>query len=337
MSLVSLKDIAKECGVSVATVSKALNNHSDISEETKERVIKKASDMGYMPNSAARMLKMRKSNTIGVIFVDEAHTGLKHHYFNHVLESLRNVAEAAGYDIMFISRQLKDPYYEHCVSRGVDGVAIVCVNYEDPEILRLINSTLPVVTIDHVFNSCTTILSDNADGICELTKYAISKGHRKIAYIHGYASSVTQERLATFYKTLYSYGIEVPDAYVREADYLDTNGSYEATKRLLELSERPTCILYPDDFAALGGIKAIHEAGLSIPEDISIIGYDGTAMAEVLTPKLTTWQQNTQKLGEEAARRLITAIEQPKTAMVERIVVRGKLIEGSSVKDIQKV
>ena len=129
----------------------------------------------------------------------------------------------------------------------------------------------------------------------------------------------------------------MPDEYIREADYLDTKGSYEQTKQLLELKDRPTCILYPDDFAALGGMEAIHEAGLSIPEDISIIGYDGTAMAEVLTPKLTTWQQNTQKLGEEAARRLITAIEQPKTAMVERIVVRGKLFEGSSVKDIRIV
>ena len=148
-----MKDIAKQCNVSVASVSKALNGYSDISEETRQLILKTASEMGYLPNSSARALKTRRSYNLGVLFVDEAMSGLTHDYFNHVLESFKRTAESRGYDITFTSGNLSGQhlsYYEHCRYRGVDGVVIACINFFTEEVQRLVQSEIPVVTIDHV-------------------------------------------------------------------------------------------------------------------------------------------------------------------------------------------
>ncbi|MDD7728746.1 MAG: LacI family DNA-binding transcriptional regulator, partial [Clostridia bacterium] len=129
--MVSMKEIAKRCGVSVATVSKALNGYSDIGEETKKFITKTASEMGYLPNSSARALKTKRSFNLGVLFVDEAMSGLTHDYFNHVLESFKITAEKKGYDITFVSGNVSGQrmsYYEHCRYRGVDGVVMACVD-----------------------------------------------------------------------------------------------------------------------------------------------------------------------------------------------------------------
>ena len=161
--MVSMKDIAKQCNVSVASVSKALNGYSDISEETRQLILKTASEMGYLPNSSARALKTRRSYNLGVLFVDEAMSGLTHDYFNHVLESFKRTAESRGYDITFTSGNLSGQhlsYYEHCRYRGVDGVVIACINFFTEEVQRLVQSEIPVVTIDHVFDGRIAVVSN---------------------------------------------------------------------------------------------------------------------------------------------------------------------------------
>ena len=135
--MVSLKDISVACGVSVATVSKALNNHHDIGEETKERIKRTAKEMGYFPNSAAKMLKTNRSNNIGVLFVDDDKSGLTHDYFAYVLDSFKRKAEERGFDITFINcnktRVNRMSYVEHAKYRGFDGVVIACIDFLDPE------------------------------------------------------------------------------------------------------------------------------------------------------------------------------------------------------------
>lgn len=333
--MVSLKDIAAACGVSVATVSKALNNQKDIGKETKERVCRTAREMGYLPNSAAKALKTNRTNNLGVLFVDEAESGLTHDYFSHVLDSFKRTAEQEGYDITFINccktRKNKMSYLEQVKYRGFDGVVIACIDFSSPEVVELINSDIPVVTIDYVFNNKIAVVSDNVAGMKELFTYAYQKGHRKIAYIHGADSSVTWSRLTSFYKTAKDFGVEIPDEYVKKAAYRDTKAAYEYTQELLVLSVPPTCILYSDDFAALGGIKAIKERGLNIPEDISVAGYDGIQVSRQLEPQLTTFCQNTEQLGSKAAKKLISLIESPKTTLIQQIIVEGNLFEGGSV------
>ena len=197
----------------------------------------------------------------------------------------------------------------------------------------LFRSDIPKVTIDYVHYNCTAVSSNNVKGIEDLFRYIYKKGHRKIAYIHGQENSyVTRERVASFYKVAEELGVEVPDSYVKTARYLETMEAAAATKELLNLEDPPTCIMYPDDTALIGGRNVIIEAGLRIPEDISVAGYDGTRVSQLLHPKITTICQDTAQIGEEAARRLIQTIERPKTTLVERVVIEGTLLPGQSVK-----
>ena len=336
--MVSLKDIASRCGVSVATVSKALNDQNDIGQETKERIRQAAKEMGYVPNAAAKSMKTNRTHNIGVLFVDEANSGLRHDFFANVLDSFKRNVEKAGYDITFISNDRSRPgrttYLEHARYRRFDGVVIACVRFDDPEVIELVHSNIPVVTIDHIYNDTTTIISDNVHGMETLVDYVVANGHRKIAFIHGVDSSVTKARVITFNRKMEEYGIRVPDEYIMETPYRDTHGAYERTLELLELEDRPTCIFYPDDYASYGGMRAISEKGLKVPDDVSIIGFDGIRVARHIRPRLTTYRQNTEELGAKAAESLISLIEHPKTTLVSQVVVKGILLEGDTLKKL---
>ena len=338
--MVSMKDLAAACNVSIATVSKALNDQRDVSEKTKEMVRKKAKEMGYFPNSAAKALKTNRSYNIGVLFVDEAQSGLTHDFFANVLDSFKRTIERKDYDLTLINCNKKRSdsmsYLERARYRGFDGVAIACIDFRDPEVIELVDSNIPVVTIDYIFNNRIAVISDNIKGMHDLVTYVYGKGHRKIAYIHGRDSSVTQARVSSFYTTCAQLGIEVPEEYIKEAKYRDTKGTYEKTLELLDLPDPPTCILYPDDFAGFGGINAIRERGLRIPEDISVAGYDGLRIGRHLEPRLTTIRQDTEKIGREAAENLIHLIEHPRATIIRPIVVEGELYEGETVGDISR-
>lgn len=331
---VTIRELAKRCGLSVSTVSKALNGYTDISDATKEAVAQAAKEMGYFPNAHARALKTKRSYNLGVLFVDDNQSGLTHAFFSFVLESFKKEAEKHGYDITFISHNMGESamtYLEHCHYREVDGVCIACINFLDQEVTQLVNSELPIVTIDHLFNNRMGIQSNNVDGIRQLVEYVYGKGHRKIAYIHGPKSAVTDTRLGSFYRTLAGYQVPVPENYVTECEYNDPASVYQATKQLLSLPEKPTCILISDDYAALGAYEAISDMGMKIPEDVSIAGYDGIPMMQLMSPRLTTIRQDTNRIGAEAASRLVSLIESPKTTIPEITVIPCTLLEGQTI------
>ena len=214
-------------------------------------------------------------------------------------------------------------------------MVIACVDFDDPQVLELVNSRLPVVTIDHVFNNRAAVVSDNVRGMEELVRYVYSKGHRRIAFIHGERTSVTENRLTGFYRACDELGLEIPEEYVREGVYHDPDRCAELTQELLKLEVPPTCILMPDDISSIGGGNAIRRMGLRIPEDVSVAGYDGIQIASVMSPALTTYRQDTQALGKTAAAKLIELIEKPRTALVDRILIPGRLVEGASVQAIE--
>ena len=335
--LVTIKDISKACGVSSSTVSKVLNGYSDISKETAERVLAAAIKMGYTPNVAARMLKTNRSNSLGVLFVDEMQSGLLHEYFSAMLNSFKDEAELRGYDITFINQNLGTyplSYLAHCRYRKCDGVIIACVDFNDPGVVELMRSEIPVVTVDYTFDQCSAVVSDNVLGMSELVAYIASQGHRDIAFIHGEPTSVTHNRLTSFYRTCGSLNIQVPNEYVRASRFHDPQSSARITEELLDLKHPPTCIIYPDDICILGGRAALESRGLSIPDDVSIAGYDGALLSEVMRPPLTTIRQDTDTLGKQAADILIEAIENPKTYLPRQVLVPGTLIPGGTVKKL---
>lgn len=334
--MVSLKEIARNCGVSVATVSKALNDKSDIAEETKNHIRKVAEEMGYMVNASARALKTNRTYNIGVVFNDDKSAGLAHEYFSTILNSFKVSAEADGYDITFINRVIAGKQYsylKHCEYRNFDGVAIICADYRDPEIVELVDSEIPAVTVDYEYGKCSSVISDNTKGVTELVQYAAGRGHRRIAFIHGEMTDVTSKRLMGFYSTCMQMGIEMNDDYIIESNYHDIEMCAEAMERLLKLEERPTCVICPDDYSAMGALKVINANGLKVPEDISVMGYDGINLA--LINGITTYQQDTEALGTTAFRKLSDRINDPE-APLEHLVVFGRLIEGTTVKDIGK-
>lgn len=336
--MVSMKDIAQRCGVSVATVSKALNGQPDIGEKTRARVRAVANELGYLTNATARALKTNRTYNLGVLFVDERQSGLTHEYFSAVLESFKVAAERHGYDITFINHNVTGQhtsYLRHCLSRGVDGVVIACVDFLDPQVMELVNSGIPVVTIDHVFNNRMAVVSDNVTGIDQLVRHVYAKGHRRIAFIHGESTAVTENRLTSFHRVCAELGLEIAPEYIRRSNYHDSESCRVITKELLALPQRPTCILFPDDISYLGGLNAILDAGLRVPQDISVTGYDGIRLSQVLTPRLTTYHQDTETLGKQAAELLIRLIEKPKTTLPKQVLVAGWLMEGQSVADIR--
>lgn len=314
-----------------------MNGSPDIGEDTAENIRAVAREMGYHPNANARALKTKRTNNLGVLFIDKTQSGLAHEYFSSILNSFKVEAERLGFDITFISRnigQTSMSYLEHCRYRHCDGVVIASVDFYDPEVVELVKSEIPIVTIDHVFDNRTAILSDNIQSVHDLVKYIYSRGHRKIAFIHGEKTSVTQKRLASFYKTCAELGITVPDEYVKQAIYHDPESSARATRELLALNDRPTCIMFPDDYSFIGGMNEIEKCGLTIPNDISVTGYDGIHLSQVLRPKLTTLFQDAVAIGREAAVQLVEAVVSPKTFIPKQIVIPGRVLEGGSVKKI---
>ena len=335
--MVTIKDIAAACKVSPATVSKALNGYGDVGEATREKILKAVDKMKYMPNAAARQLRTNNSYCIGVLFADETRTGLTHEYFSWILEAAKNEAERLGYDITFITQNIggKDTsFLEHARYRKCDGVLIASVDFHNPRVLELVESDIPVVSIDYVYNDNSSVMSDNMDGQYRLTKYLIEHGHRRIAFIHGEATSVTEKRLVGFHRACEEGGIEVLDEYLIEARYHDVKKSEQATEKLLNLKSPPTAILYPDDFSYMGAMRYFERMDISIPDDVSVAGYDGINLSQVVHPKLTTYQQNTVEIGTRSAKKLVDLIENPKTTISEQIMVNGKILEGHTVKSL---
>lgn len=336
--MISMKDIAKACDVSVATVSKALNDQADIGIETRNRIKACAKEMGYFPNSQARALRTNRSFNIGVLFADEGQSGLTHDFFSKVLDSFKREVEEQGYDITFINcskkRKERMTYVEHTRYRGFDGVVIACIDFQDRDVVEMLNSDVPIVTIDYSYNNRSSVISNNYKNMKALVEYIVKLGHTDIAYICGEDTAVTKNRLAAFYKVLENNAIVVSDENVLHGAYRNIKKTEELTLHLLGRKKLPSCIICSDDYSAMGAINAINAKGLKIPEDISVAGYDGISIVSQLKPRLTTILQDTEAIGKSAASKLISLIEKPKTTVEETIMVDGKLVEGESVKKL---
>ncbi len=335
---VTIKDVAAKCGLSISTVSKAFNNYADISAETREAVQRAAREIGYFPNAIARTLKTNRSYNLGVLFQEERGNGLTHTFFAAVLDAFKTESERHGYDITFINHNIARTgmtYLEHCRYRNVDGVCVVCADFYSPEVVALVASDIPVVTIDHSFSNRSCVLSQNVEGMKSLVEYAVAQGHRRIAYVHGEKASVTENRITGYYRGLAAAGIEPEADYLLESVYDSPEAGAQAVRRLMQLPVPPTCILLPDDHTALGALDAAREMGLRVPADLSIAGYDGSRLAQLTRPRLTTVAQDSKRMGAQAALYLIDRIENPRTAGSEVGLIPTRLCIGESIARIR--
>ena len=330
---VSIRDLAAACNLSVSAVSKALNNYPDISSETRALVMKTAQELGYFPNASARTLKTNRSENLGVVYNVTSLSGMTHPFFSSLLESFRTEAEKYGYDLTFINRNIYSgmTFLEHCRYRNVDGVIVVCEDFESKEVLDLLSSDIPAVSIDFSCPGASSVLSENENGMYTLTKHALSLGHKKIAYLHGEASIVHSLRFKGYLKALSEAGVEAKSEYIIPSAYDDPEKAAESFLKVMALEDRPTCILMSDDTAAITAIQRAKDMNLSVPGDISIGGYDGVRVNLMFSPILTTIKQDTVTIGKTAAQELIRLIENP-NSQTKEISVPTILIKGESIK-----
>ena len=328
--MVRLKDIADVCGVSVATVSRALNGLTNGSKDRTAFIRQTAQDMGYFPNVAAKTLKTCHSNNLGILYEDR----MNHEYFSSLIDDLRREADAEGYDLTFLGRRDRSgsSYYEHARQRSLDGVIVLQADYEDPGIVRLASGSIPTVIIDHVYEGCDCVLSDNRTSVEQIIRRARSLGHRRIAFIQGEKGTATRERLAGFYKICAELGIRVPVAYVRDGHFHDPVDTASIISELLRLEEKPSCILCPDDSGCLGALWLLAARGVNVPEDVCLVGYDGIRMGQMMHPCLTTYRQDTAQIAREAFRMMMDAITDPENHVPRQVTVTGKLVEGETLR-----
>lgn len=336
--MVTIKDISKISGYSVTTVSKALNNYSDIGQKTKDKILKIAKDLGYVPNAQARSLVTNKSWTIGVIFDEMTGVGLQHPLFLKILEKFKAEVERQGYDVLLLSKNIGnknyDSYLEHVRRKQLDAILILAADFESQEVIELIESDIFTVTFDNHNPYTLNVSSNNALGVRKAVKYLYDLGHRKIAHIRGTSSSfIGRERLEAFKDSMKAFGLEVREEYIESGGLFSLEGGYNAMERLMALSDQPTAVFCAGDMLSIGAIKAIKAKGKSCPEDYSIVGFDGLEIGQMIEPILTTVSQDIDKIGQLCAIEILSMIyNKTKKHSGETFHVDTKLIAGDSTK-----
>ena len=332
---VSLKDIARICNVSIPTESKAMNDRADISTAKKTEIQRVAKELNYIPNFMAATLKSKRTRNIGVLLSENTGTNLLHEHFARILNSFKDTVEERGYVITFLNASNSPSrlsYMEQCKYMNFDGIFVLCADYQLEEVKELIASDLPLVAIDHTMPKHINIASNQYGDMARMLQLIYDRGHRKIAYIHGENNEVTRGRLEAYRNFMGEHNLPVPKEYLYTCPYRDNERASALTKAVLALPNRPTCILYPDDLTSVGGLNTMQESGMVIPRDISVAGYDGIAVINIVRPRITTVRQDTVSMGIQAGNKLISRIEFPEAEPgAVTVTVDGMVEPGESV------
>lgn len=330
--MVTIYDIAVKCGVSPSTVSKVINDYDAIPQETKEKIRRCMKEMNYIPNVSAKSLSKGSSRNVGILaYLGKNISPFKHNLFIDVLDSFQNEMNAQNYDLLFISRNVdgrNGSFYQNCISRDVAGV-LLFGDMTNPEMKEIITSSIPKVGFDYLGDQMTGVFSDNYDEMKALTNHLIGLGHRDIVFVHGEYSEVTNLRVQGFKDALSEAGISLKDGMLEESKYLDKESVRAVTRSILHRLNVPTAIMFPDDISAIQGFGVIKEAGFSCPDDISITGFDGVQLSQIVNPRLTTIKQDAESIGKSLAQKLIASM-QDKTMTSELIEIKASLVVGDS-------
>ncbi|MBL8058016.1 MAG: LacI family DNA-binding transcriptional regulator [Anaerolineales bacterium] len=334
---ITIKDIAKAAGISHTTVSRALRDHPAISSETVARVKQLAASLGYVPSATARGLKTRRTRALGVIV-----SNIDDPFWSEVLQGIDSILHPAGYSLFVAAthrdKQREKEVVQAMVQRGVDGV-ILCAPQFSPEQSRLLQTYgLPtaVVNNDGASASPYLVFNDDLYGIRLLTRHLIELGHRRIAFLgNALGGRTTREREQGFREEMQAAGLPVDEASVRLAPQGTPQGGAEGVQALLALPARPTALLCYNDNMAVGVYSALYQAGLRVPHDLSVTGFDDITIAAYLTPPLTTLHQHKHELGVRAANLLLASLEAGPAAQAgalpdQRASIRGELVVRAS-------
>lgn len=323
---VKLEDIARETGFSISTVSRVLS-HSDypVSEPIREKVLRVADQLGYRPNIAARSLRTDRTNTIGIIVDD-----LLSPFTPPIVRGIQDTLNENGFLSLIVNSDW-DPDQEQVaiktlLSQPVDGIVFVEYSHQTHSD-DLERSNKPHVFVHRLFGSPikNSVVPDDYYGAGLATGHLIRLGHRRIGYINGPENWHTcRARLRGYQDTLASHHLPFDVSLVQPGDW-EIESGYAATKNLLELAERPTAIFAANDAMALGAIYAIQDAGLNVPNDVAVVGYDNRNFTKTVRPRITTVNMPVIEMGGVAAELLLRQIAEGRKEE-EEIKVKGQLI-----------
>jgi LacI family transcriptional regulator len=319
----TIRELARLSGVSIGTVSRALNGYADVRPETRERIVRLAEELDYTPSASARTLVTQRSHVVGV-FLDtgEGHPDLQHPFFHEVLAGVQETAGGRGFDLLLFATEQpgngygRHSYVKRCRHHNVDGVVLMGVDHQDEEVRRLTASAIPTIGVDVELEgrATTYVCSDNVAGGRLAVDHLAQLGHRRIAVMHGPTDTLAGlDRLKGYRQGLSAAGLAFRDEYVLEGDFYVESG-HRAAAALLALPEPPTAIVAASDFMAAGALRAAAEAGLSVPGDVSVVGFDDIMLAAHLQPGLTTLRQDKVGLGVAAARALLELVDEGRAA-----------------------
>ncbi len=333
---ITIVDVAKEAGVSYATVSRVLNNDPHVKPDTRDRVIRSVTRLGYTVNQQARTLAGGRSNVIGLL-VPDLGTG----YIGEIIRGIDEELSAAQYDLMLYTthrRKTKESVYVASLTQGMaDGLLLVLPRDPAEYLSSLRQRRFPYVLIDHqgISEVESAVGATNRQGGFEATQYLIELGHRRIGFITGWPDlGCARDRLEGYRAALIAHDIAVDPALIREGDFNQPTG-YQAARELLGLAEPPTAMFASNDVMAFGVMEAVRDRGLRIPEDVSIVGFDNIPQSEHVRPQLTTIEQPLAEMGREATRRLLALISNPDLPLT-RIELPTKLVVRASTQACQR-
>lgn len=324
---VRMKDIASDLGVSLMTVSKALRNHVDISSGTRSRVARRAQQLGYQPNWAARSLVARRTCMVGLVIPD-----LMHSFFAEVAKAAASRLEPRGYYIIIVnseeSSDAEKREIEALLARYVDGLIIASAQRSGRWLTQTLRRRgIPCVMIDRKVpgvEACYVGVDDGEVGTLA-TKHLVEQGCQRIAHIQGPPISTGKGRFLGYRRVLAEQGLNWAPEYVVPGWHEDSTG-YAAMQKLLRLSPPPDGVFCYNDPVASGAIKAVFEAGLRVPDDVAIVGAGNVHYSDLLRTSLSTVDQNSLAIGETAAEQLLKCIEEKKHRRGERILIPVRLV-----------
>ncbi|NTU84313.1 MAG: LacI family transcriptional regulator [Chloroflexales bacterium] len=327
----TINDVARLAGVSSMTVSRVINNSGYISRQTRERVERAIAELGYMPNALARQLRSKRTKTLALVLTD-----ITNPFFTTIARGVEDVAGASGFSVMFCNTDESEAdeaeYLQLLIQRQVDGVLLVPASSASDSLRMLRAHKLPFVVIDRRMRASHVdeVRCDSEAGAYSAVRHLIDLGHRRIAMLTGRkAISTSADRIAGYRRALAEAGIE-PDRRLTlygSFNYREFNQAdgYSMAQQVLAVTPRPTAIFAANNFIAFGAMRALREAGLRVPEDLSVVAFDDLPGEWVIEPFLTVVAQPAYEIGRLAADLLLERLASPKPAEPRAVILPTEL------------
>ena len=327
---VSIRDVARRAGVSIATVSRAVNRIPTVDPALAERVWRAINEVGYLPNTQARALVSGRSHMLGLIVSE-----ITNPFFPELVQEFENLAVTQGYEVLIgstnYSPERTESLIRRMLQRNVDGVAVMTFGIEEDLVQKLVEREFPLVFVDAGpdLPNIRVLKVNYGEGIRQAVQHLAALGHRGIAFITGplrLRSAVS--RRDAFLKSMAELGLIVPAEHIVEGDHT-MEGGITSMEQLTALAELPTAVICSNDMTAIGALHALYRTTQNVPQEISVVGFDDIHLAQFMLPPLTTVQMSCKDLATAAVEALRAGIERdhPKAAKTEwhiptRLVVR---------------